>query len=449
MPPALDRLLAIMARLRDPADGCPWDREQDFATIAPYTIEEAYEVADAISRGDMPALKDELGDLLFQVVFHARMAEEVGLFDFADVVAAIADKMVRRHPHVFGDAKVDSAAAQSAAWEEHKAGERIGQAVAAGTQASVLDGVALALPALLRAAKIQARAARIGFDWPAAAPVIAKLGEEIAELEAELRERTIGAVNYTRIDDEMGDILFAAANLARKLGIDPEAALRRATAKFERRFRCVEALAAERGIGANLDALEALWLQVKDAEMRDEPISYASGTPVPPSSPTDSTPMERNREVIRIEPVLDRLPSGFHALRNAARAEGYRMLDTLAAGWEDREIRFAQDGEALFSAHCGDRLVAIGGMTWDPTVPGALRMRRFYVAKEFRRRGIGRRLVVSLLDGREVAARPIVVNAGHDSEAFWVSLGFIADRRQGHTHVVSANSTLGDRSTSS
>ena len=259
MTPALARLLAIMAQLRDPEHGCPWDCEQDFATIAPYTIEEAYEVADAIARGDMAGLKDELGDLLFQVVFHARIAEEAGLFAFDDVAAAIADKMVRRHPHVFGDAEIASAEAQTRAWEEHKARERSAQAAATGTPESVLDGVALALPALLRAAKIQGRAARIGFDWPAARPVIAKIAEEIAELEEELDD----GADPEKIEDEMGDVLFAAANLARKLDIDPEAAVRRATAKFERRFRALEALAAERGIGADLDALESLWQEVK------------------------------------------------------------------------------------------------------------------------------------------------------------------------------------------
>jgi nucleoside triphosphate diphosphatase len=263
--PALDRLLAIMARLRDPDRGCPWDREQDFATIAPYTIEEAYEVADAIGRGDMTALRDELGDLLFQVVFHARMAEESGLFDFIDVAAAIADKMVRRHPHVFGDAEIATAAAQSVAWEEHKATERAARAAAAGNRESVLDGVALAFPALLRAAKIQRRAARIGFDWPQPRPVIAKVIEETAELEAALD----GHADAAKIEDEIGDLLFAAANLARKLEIDPEAALRRATAKFERRFRRIEALAAERGTGRDLEALDGLWEEVKRAEDGD------------------------------------------------------------------------------------------------------------------------------------------------------------------------------------
>ncbi len=258
----LDRLLEVMARLRDPQRGCPWDREQNFSTIAPYTIEEAYEAADAIARGDLAALKDELGDLLFQVVFHARMAEERGLFAFDDVAAAIADKMERRHPHVFGGVQIASAAAQDKAWEEHKAAERRDRAQASGTAESVLDGVALALPALLRAGKIQKRAARIGFDWPDARPVFDKLNEEIAELETELQV----SAERRALEDEMGDILFAAANLARKLDIEPEAALRHATAKFERRFRRVETLAAEHALGSDLDALEALWQQVKGEE---------------------------------------------------------------------------------------------------------------------------------------------------------------------------------------
>jgi len=256
--PAIERLLRIMAQLRDPEHGCPWDREQNFATIAPYTIEEAYEVADAIERDDMPALKDELGDLLFQVVFHARMAEEAGLFVFDDVAAAISEKMLRRHAHVFGDAEIASVSAQNEAWEAHKAKER----EAAGNAASVLDGVALAYPALVRAAKLSRRAARIGFDWPNARGVIAKLAEEIAEIEAEMYEGN----DKARLEDEVGDLLFAAANLARKLDIEPETALRRATAKFERRFRRVEALAAERGVGRDLEALEALWQQVKQDE---------------------------------------------------------------------------------------------------------------------------------------------------------------------------------------
>jgi MazG family protein len=257
----IDRLIAIMARLRDPARGCPWDLEQDFATIAPYTIEEAYEVADAIERADMPALRDELGDLLLQVVFHARMAEEIGVFAFDDVATAISDKMIRRHPHVFGDAEIASVAAQNEAWEAHKAAER-----RAGGNGSVptseLDGVALALPALLRAAKISRRAARIGFDWPDARAVLPKIAEEIRELEAEME----AGADIEPIEEEIGDLLFAVANLARKLDVEPERALRRATAKFERRFRAVEQLAAERHVGRDLDALEALWQEVKRRE---------------------------------------------------------------------------------------------------------------------------------------------------------------------------------------
>jgi len=254
----IDNLLAIMARLRDPERGCPWDREQDFSTIAPYTIEEAYEVADAIERRDMAALKDELGDLLLQVVFHARMAEEAGLFAFDDVAEAISEKMTRRHPHVFGDAEIRTVSAQNEAWEAHKAAER----AASGGHDSVLDGVALAYPALLRASKVSRRAARIGFDWSDAQSVIAKVTEEVAEIEAEMA----GGATRDRLEDEVGDLLFAAANLARKLDVEPETALRRATAKFERRFRRVETLAAERDTGTDLDALEALWQEVKRAE---------------------------------------------------------------------------------------------------------------------------------------------------------------------------------------
>jgi len=255
----INELLEIMARLRDPENGCPWDREQDFATIAPYTIEEAYEVADAIGRSDMPGLKDELGDLLLQVVFHARMAEEAGLFAFDDVAMAIAEKMVRRHPHVFGDAEIASVAEQNEAWEAHKASER----QARGDDASVLDGIALAFPALLRAAKISRRAARIGFDWPDARAVMPKIAEEIAEIETAID----AGEGQARLEEELGDLLFAAANLARKLDIEPETALRRATAKFERRFRAVEALAAERGVGQDLEALEELWREVKRGEI--------------------------------------------------------------------------------------------------------------------------------------------------------------------------------------
>ena len=256
-PRAIERLLAIMARLRDPKDGCPWDRDQDFSTIAPYTIEESYEVADAISRGDMAALKDELGDLLFQVVFHARMAEERGAFAFGDVVAAISDKMLRRHPHVFGEDEVPDAAAQAVAWEVHKAEEREGK----GT----LDGVALALPALLRAIKLQNRAARVGFDWPNLVPVLDKLREELAEVEHEIAQ----GGSPDRLEDEVGDVLFVVANVARHLGIDPEAALRRTNGKFERRFRRIEELLAAKGktpAQSNLDEMDALWDQAKAEE---------------------------------------------------------------------------------------------------------------------------------------------------------------------------------------
>jgi len=254
---AIDRLLAIMARLRDPQEGCPWDREQDFSTIAPYTIEESYEVADAIARGDMAALKDELGDLLFQVVFHARMAEERGAFAFADVVAAISDKMLRRHPHVFGDADVADAAAQTMAWESHKANEREGR----GT----LDGVALALPALLRAIKLQNRAARVGFDWPNLVPVIEKLREELGEIEHEIKQ----GGDPDRLEDEVGDFLFVVANVARHLKLDPEAALRRTNAKFERRFKRIEELLAAKGktpSESSLEEMDALWDQAKAEE---------------------------------------------------------------------------------------------------------------------------------------------------------------------------------------
>ncbi len=254
------RLLEIMARLRDPHRGCPWDIEQTFETIAPYTIEEAYEVADAIGRGDLDGLRDELGDLLLQVVFHARMAEERGAFDFADVVDAICEKMIRRHPHVFGDATVRTAAEQTAAWENHKAMER-------GADGSALDGLATTLPALTRAMKLQRRAALVGFDWPDAMAAVDKIGEECAELKEEIGS----AAGARRIEDEVGDLLFTCVNVARKLNIDPEKALRRANGKFERRFRRMEALLAERGSGpsdVSLDDMELLWRQAKADESR-------------------------------------------------------------------------------------------------------------------------------------------------------------------------------------
>jgi ATP diphosphatase len=261
----LARLLAVMARLRDTERGCLWDREQNFATIAPYTIEEAYEVAEAIAQGDMAALKDELVDLLFQVVFHARMAEEAGEFSFADVAGAVVDKMLRRHPHVFGEARIASAAAQTAAWEGHKAAERRAKAAGNGKPASALDGVGLALPALTRAAKIQGRAARVGFDWPSAAPVFDKIAEELDELRAELT----ASGSTDRIEEETGDLLFAVANLARHLKVDPETALRKATSKFERRFREVEQRLEAAAIPpgeASLEEMEAQWQRVKAAE---------------------------------------------------------------------------------------------------------------------------------------------------------------------------------------
>ena len=261
---ALARLLDVMARLRDPQSGCPWDREQTFATIAPYTIEEAYEVADAIASGDTAAIKEELGDLLFQVVFYAQMAREAGTFDFAAIADAIAEKMERRHPHVFGDARIDSAAAQLLAWEATKAQERAA-AGEAGKPPSVLDGVARALPALTRAEKLTKRAARNRFDWPEAVQVLDKIEEEIRELRVEIAARAPAE----RLTDELGDLLFACANLARKLSLDPEATLRSANDKFERRFRRVEALLAERGRTpgeSTLEEMDTLWDAVKAEE---------------------------------------------------------------------------------------------------------------------------------------------------------------------------------------
>ncbi|MBW6523596.1 nucleoside triphosphate pyrophosphohydrolase [Sphingomonas sp. RHCKR47] len=247
----IDRLLTIMRRLRSP-DGCEWDRAQTFETIAPYTIEEAYEVADAIARRDMPELNDELGDLLLQVVFHSRIAEEAGLFSFDDVVAAISDKMERRHPHIFGDAS-DGGHHQ---WESVKAAERRAKGAS-----GVLDGVALGLPALKRAEKIQNRAARVGFDWPDVAGPRAKIEEELREVEA--------AADHDAREDELGDVLFATVNWARHLNIDPEQALRRATAKFEARFRAMENRADLASL--SLEEQETLWQQVKQAVADRDP----------------------------------------------------------------------------------------------------------------------------------------------------------------------------------
>jgi MazG family protein len=280
-------LLAIMARLRAP-DGCPWDREQTFASIAPYTIEEAYEVADAIARGDLRHLKDELGDLLFQVVFHAQMADEANHFDFDSVAGSICDKLRRRHPHVFGAVGPLTAAEQSDAWEEIKAGERRADG---GAGHSHLDGVPQALPALMRAYKLSKRAARVGFDWEHASQTADKVAEELEEVRAAAAASAANAASAAdtahaaadadgapgqeqvaasrEVFEEIGDLLFAAANLARKLDVDAESALRSANAKFERRFRGMESLAAQRGLvfaDLKLDAQERLWLEVKRGE---------------------------------------------------------------------------------------------------------------------------------------------------------------------------------------
>ncbi|MBW8726210.1 MAG: nucleoside triphosphate pyrophosphohydrolase [Inquilinus limosus] len=261
---ATRRLIEVMARLRDPQAGCPWDIEQTFRTIAPYTIEEAYEVADAIERDVMDELKDELGDLLFQVAFHSRMAEERGAFDFADVAAGIVGKMIRRHPHVFGDAAVD-ADGMPAQWERQKAEERAAKAEAEGRPAGVLDGIAGGLPSLTRALKLQKRAARVGFDWTDPADILAKIEEEVGEIRAEID----GQAPKERIEDEIGDLLFCAVNLARRYEVDPDSALRRTNAKFERRFRHLEAALRAQGrdpAGASLEEMEELWVAAKRAE---------------------------------------------------------------------------------------------------------------------------------------------------------------------------------------
>ncbi|WP_084862064.1 nucleoside triphosphate pyrophosphohydrolase [Salibaculum halophilum] len=256
----IDRLLEIMRRLRDPETGCPWDIAQTFGTIAPYTIEEAHEVADAIARADMADLKGELGDLLFQAVFHAQMAEEAGHFTFAEVAGAMSDKMVARHPHVFGaDTREKSAEEQTRDWEAVKAAER-----ARRGETRTLDGVALGLPALLRSLKLQKRAARVGFDWPDVEQVLDKIAEESREL-AEARD----AMGADAIEDEMGDLLFVMANLARHLDVDPEAALRRANAKFQRRFAAIEDALAHIGktpADSTLEEMDALWTAAKRAE---------------------------------------------------------------------------------------------------------------------------------------------------------------------------------------
>lgn len=268
---SLQRLLAIMARLRDPQGGCPWDTKQTFATIAPYTIEEAYEVADAIDRGDLDDLKDELGDLLFQVAFHARMAEEQGAFAFDDVARAIADKMERRHPHVFAGMSIEDSDALNAMWDAEKKKERLAK-YGADHDASALAGVASGLPEWQRALKLQKKAATVGFDWPGPAPVIEKLREEIDEVRVEFDALAAAPGDPAvrdRLEDEIGDLLFVAANLARHAKVDPGAALRRANRKFERRFRAMEALAAADGVrlaDLPLDAQDAYWHRAKRQE---------------------------------------------------------------------------------------------------------------------------------------------------------------------------------------
>jgi len=257
----IDKLLAIMDRLRDPERGCPWDRQQTHVSLVPYLLEEAGEVAETIEEGDFTALPDELGDLLFQIVFHARLGKEAGRFDFDTVVARICDKLVRRHPHVFGDARFASVAEQSADWEARKRAEREARQ---GGRSGVLDGVSRGLPALMRAEKLQRRAARVGFDWPEAHGVLDKIREETDEVAAEMA----AGAPPERLREEVGDLLFTVVNLARHLGVDAEGALRAANRKFERRFRAMEeSLAAQGGVeAADADAMEVAWAAVKDRE---------------------------------------------------------------------------------------------------------------------------------------------------------------------------------------
>ena len=257
-PATIETLLEIMARLRTPGSGCPWDLQQDFHSIAPYTLEEAYEVVDAIEQGDQQALRDELGDLLFQVVFHAHMAEQAGWFDFSAVVSGICEKMTRRHPHVFAGERIDSAEAQTVAWEAHKQREK-------GECGSALEGVPLALPALTRADKLQKKASRVGFDWPSIHGVSDKVEEELEELREEIRRNA----DAEALMDEAGDLLFAAVNLVRHTGTDPEAALRQANHKFSRRFHMVEQLSKAAGKTVketDLDTLDLYWDEAKAQE---------------------------------------------------------------------------------------------------------------------------------------------------------------------------------------
>ncbi|BAI75456.1 nucleoside-triphosphate pyrophosphatase (plasmid) [Azospirillum sp. B510] len=261
----IDRLLDVMARLRNPDGGCPWDLEQTYRTIAPHTIEEAYEVADAVEKDDKVALREELGDLLFQVVYYSQMAREEGLFDFDEVAGVITDKMIRRHPHVFGPEEVKTSDQQTSRWEEHKAAERAAKAAEEGRAPSALEGVIAGLPALTRALKLQNRAARVGFDWTDARDILDKIEEEVRELRAEMDAGS----GQERVADELGDLLFALVNLARRMKVEPETALRGTNAKFERRFHRIEALlAAERRKpqDATLDEMEAMWQRAKREE---------------------------------------------------------------------------------------------------------------------------------------------------------------------------------------
>jgi len=267
---AFSKLLAIMAKLRDPNGGCPWDLEQSFRTIVPHTIEEAYEVADAIEQDDMPGLKGELGDLLFQTVFYAQMAREAGTFTMADVIEALNAKMIKRHPHVFGDLAIADVAEQTHAWERQKAEERAAAAAARGEQPSALDGVTGALPALTRAEKLQNRAARVGFEWPRH-EALRTIADKIAEETSEVLQAVEQKAPRDSIAEEIGDLMFAVVNLARHLEIDSETALRAANRKFERRFRRMEAILAAKGrepAGSTLDEMEAAWNLTKDEEKR-------------------------------------------------------------------------------------------------------------------------------------------------------------------------------------
>jgi MazG family protein len=269
----LDDLLVVMARLRDPERGCPWDVKQNFSTIAPYTIEEAYEVADAIARDDLEGLKDELGDLLLQVVYHAQMAGEQSRFDFSDVADAVTRKMIRRHPHVFGDRSLRDEFLTANLWDRIKAEEKAERGESVASVASRLDEVPLALPALARAVKLQKRAAEVGFDWPSLAPVLAKAEEEIAELKEAVIAQGDAAngTHSTKVKEEFGDLLFVMANVARHLKVDPEAALREANAKFVRRFKSIEQALAKEGRrceDATLEEMDRLWDEAKEAERK-------------------------------------------------------------------------------------------------------------------------------------------------------------------------------------